>query len=107
VNEPYSTIICVQARIDLPVAAWYFYLLCSVCLRRAQANRIQPKQSTAFFRVLCATNAATCGESDSACGGMVRADHFVCGFPARSAGKPHTIEKECTALPKAAKAPTA
>src|SRR3954462_6508110 len=26
---------------------------------------------------------------------------FVCGFSARSAEKPHTIEKECTALPKA------
>src|SRR4051794_41159399 len=34
-------------------------------------------------------------------GSMVRAIFFVCGFSARSAEKPHTIEKECTALPKA------
>jgi hypothetical protein len=34
-------------------------------------------------------------------GSMVLADHFVCGFPARNAGKPHTIEKESTVLPKA------
>src|SRR5215216_1925733 len=26
---------------------------------------------------------------------------FACGFSARSAEKPHAIEKECTALPKA------
>jgi len=32
---------------------------------------------------------------------MVRADRLVCGFSARSAEKPHTIEKESTALPKA------
>jgi len=27
-----------------------------------------------------------------ACGSMVLSDLFVCGFPARSAEKPHTIE---------------
>jgi hypothetical protein len=32
---------------------------------------------------------------------MVLADLLVCGFNARSALKPHTFEKEHTALPKA------
>jgi hypothetical protein len=36
-----------------------------------------------------------------ACGSMVRADLVVCGFSERSAEKPHTIDEECTALPKA------
>ena len=34
-------------------------------------------------------------------GSMVLADRSVCGFSARSAEKPHTIEMERTALPKA------
>src|SRR5258705_6648158 len=32
-----------------------------------------------------------------ACGSMVLADRLVCGFSARSAENPHTIEKESTA----------
>ena len=36
-----------------------------------------------------------------ACGSMVLADRSVCGFSARSAEKPHTIEMGSTALPKA------
>src|SRR5829696_7186173 len=31
---------------------------------------------------------------------MVHSFSIVCGFSARSAEKPHTIEKECTAQPK-------
>src|SRR4051794_21683533 len=36
-----------------------------------------------------------------ACGSIVCADLLVCGFSAQSAEKPHTIEKECSTLPKA------
>jgi hypothetical protein len=32
---------------------------------------------------------------------MVRIDHVVCGFSARSTEKPHTTQMESTALPKA------
>jgi len=36
-----------------------------------------------------------------ACGSVVLATLFVCSFSALRAEKLHTIEKECTALPKA------
>ena len=36
-----------------------------------------------------------------ACGSIVLADRLVCGLGALRAPKPHTIEKERTALPKA------